>query len=393
MKSEIVIAGYKGGVLSALYEDEKIYELALESASPQVCVGDIYIGKIKNIVKNLSAAFVEIRPGVMGYYPAAGSQAYHFTSRKSSAAAVTGDEILVQVSRENIKTKDWILTGDISYTGNYAVYFPFRTDIRISSRIDSEGARERLKKLAEDFPAPGGWMLRTLAKDSSDKDIIAEMQKLLDDHNEIMSTYRFRTCFSRLREGDRACVSMVRRSMKAGNCRIVTDLPQIYEQIRGMGNVSLYQDPSYSLIKLRGLESQLYRLLRKKVWLPSGGYLVIEQTEAMTVIDVNTGKATKKRNREENFFMVNMEAVREALRQIRARNISGMILIDVINMKSEAERSALLAQAEKYARRDPVQTKVVDLTKLQIMEITRRKERRSLQEQAAGLDLQSDSPF
>ena len=91
--------------------------------------------------------------------------------------------------------------------------------------------------------------------------------------------------------------------------------------------------------------------------------------------------------------MVNMEAVREALRQIRARNISGMILIDVINMKSEAERSALLAQAEKYARRDPVQTKVVDLTKLQIMEITRRKERRSLQEQAAGLDLQSDSPF
>ena len=142
-----------------------------------------------------------------------------------------------------------------------------------------------------------------------------------------------------------------------------------------------YKDDSYPLIKLKGIEAQMDKALQKRVWMRSGAYLVIEPTEALTVIDVNTGKAIGKQKMEENFFKINLEAAQEVCRQLRLRNISGIVIVDFINMKDPEHLKALMDVLREEAAKDSVQTTVVDRTSLHLVEMTRKKVHRSLAEQ------------
>ena len=172
---------------------------------------------------------------------------------------------------------------------------------------------------------------------------------------------------------------------------IITDDPILYQQIKeyltcyqpeDLQKLRMPEDSSISLDRVYRISLQLNEALQKRVWLKSGGYLVIEPTEALTVIDVNTGKAvTKKKNVQETFFQINVEAAKEIAKQIRLRNISGIIIIDFINMQEEKAREDLLYTLKEFVKQDPVKTTVIDMTALSLVELTRKKERRPLYEQ------------
>lgn len=393
MKKQIVITGWQSQILTALYEDDLLRELWLEAEHSQVRVGDIYIGKVKNIVPNIQAAFVEIQPGVIGYYAINNNKKHLFVNTKKNEKLVAGDEILVQVEKENIKTKAWTLTGQLSFPGRFTVLNAGQQDIRISSKIKSEDERERLRSIITDHTyTEMGWMIRTEAQDKTAETIHHEMDRLIVNHNKIMSIYKSRTCFSRLYSGDTVYEQTIRQARISGSVTVTTDYENIYQQLsdtfstRGTadGNdmtLKYYDDPSYPLIKLKGIEAQLEKALQKRVWMKSGAYLVIEPTEALTVIDVNTGKAIGKQNMEENFFKINMEAATEVCRQLRLRNISGIIIVDFINMKDSEHLRELMDHLRREAARDSIQTTVVDHTALHLVEITRKKVRRTLFEQ------------
>lgn len=390
MKRQIVITEYKKQLLTALYEEDTLFELWLEPQRDQVRVGDIYIGKVKHIVPNIQAAFVEITPGVMGYYSLKENTRHLFANAKSNDRVVAGDELLVQVEKENLKTKACSLTGRFSLPGRYAVLNAGRTDVRISSKIKLPEERQRLKDAAADRPGEWGWMIRTEANGHPADMIIEEMSQLEVDYNNIMSTYRQRTCFSKIYSGDTIYLQILRKYLSDAECTVTTDHPSVYEQLQALIQqttthpaitLKYYEDPAYPLIKLKGIEAQIDKALQKRVWLKSGAYLVIEPTEALTVIDVNTGKAIGRQQMEDNFFKINMEAAGEVCRQMRLRNLSGIIIVDFINMQSSEHLQQLMHYLKQETAKDPVQTTVVDRTALHLVEITRKKVRKPFYEQ------------
>lgn len=390
MKRQIVITGWQSKVLTALYEEDTLCELNLEPQDSRVRVGDIYIGKVKHIVQNIQAAFVEITPGVMGYYPLKDNAVHFFVNTKKSDKIVAGDEIVVQVDKENLKTKAWFLTGRLSFPGRYTVLTKAKSGVQVSAKIKDPDEKERLTAIVAKMPVEGaGWMIRTEAWGQAAEVIAEEMERLLVDYNRIMSTARSRTCFSKLMSGDSPYTQLIKKYAHGSECRVTTDFSEVYEELSenfGRWGISsevlkYYKDDSYPLIKLKGIEAQIDKALQKRVWLKSGAYLVIEPTEALTVIDVNTGKAIGKQKMEENFFKINVEAAKEVCRQLRLRNISGIVIVDFINMKELDHLKALMDILREEASKDSVQTTVVDRTSLHLVEMTRKKVHKSLAEQ------------
>ena len=206
----------------------------------------------------------------------------------------------------------------------------------------------------------------------------------------MLSEARYRTCFSCLKQSEPEYMRTIQNTRYEHLEEIITDIPEIYEQIQEfqkedalLRNISLtlYEDSMLSLGSLYNVSKQIERALDKRVWLPSGGYLVIEPTEALTVIDVNTGKDVNKKKKQEHFLKVNKEAARMAAKQLRLRNLSGIIIIDFIDMKQEEDRKELLSYLKREVQLDPVPVQVVDMTKLELVELTRKKVSKNLKEQ------------
>lgn len=193
---------------------------------------------------------------------------------------------------------------------------------------------------------------------------------------------------------------MLRNTYTADLTSIITDDPQIYNSLehylkendlQNLSKLRLYQDDLLPLYKLCRLEREIDLATSRQVWLKSGGYLVIDPTEALTVIDVNTGKYSSKKLRRETLKTINLEAAKEAARQIRLRNLSGIILIDFINMENKEDQKELLAFLESRLFADPVKTRLIDMTKLELVEITRKKVYKTLKEQIAALESEKES--
>lgn len=397
MKRQLVITTYRNQLLTALYENDMLMELWFEPLGDHVRVGDIYIGKVKHIVPNIQAAFVEIQPGIMGYYSLKENTVHHFTNLKKNDKVIAGDELVVQVSKENLKTKAWSLTSRLSLPSRYIVLNADKENIQISSKIKSEPERSRLKAIVDSAMQAEkhiGFMVRTEAQGKAEEEIMSELSALQVDYNRIMSIADKRTCLSKLHGGDTIYLQLMKRYMSSSDLTITTDQYEIYHAMQvflsrypeeSALNLKYYEDAGYPLIKLKGIEAQLDKALQKRVWMKSGGYLIIEPTEALTVIDVNTGKAIGHQNMEQHFFKINMEAAKEVCRQLRLRNISGIIVVDFINMKNEAHLQELMQYMRSEAANDSIQTTVVDRTALQLVEITRKKTRRSLAEQIRSL--------
>lgn len=409
-------------VLTSFYlEKDKLTEVHphLEGRS---LLGNIYVGKVKHVVKNIDAAFVEIAGGQTCYLPFKEAQAPVLTNRRWDGRLLAGDEILVQVMRDALKTKEPALTAKISLEGRLvAVVLDGGHGVRYSKQLPKETA-DHFREVLQSVTVPDGMTLvvRTAAGDAADIALLREASALLEKAQKLLSVGRSRTVFSMISE-ERPGWLIELLSHKQLPDKIVTDETLVYtalEDLYGSGasgiekklpaaaadsverfgkrtpelqggtkcpEISFYRDSRPNLFALYGLAGKLEEALLKRVWLKSGGYLVIEPTEALTVIDVNTGKYDGSKNVEETFALINREAAQETARQIRLRNLSGIILIDFINQKDRQAAKELLEELRSLCKEDPVPVRVVDITALGLVELTRKKVKGTLAEQLKGL--------
>ena len=375
--------------VAALSEEERIVEIRLESDQEKSILGNIYTGQVENIASNIQAAFVQIEPGKRCYYSLAEAQRAVFSAgRKGNGPLRPGDELLVQVSRDAMKGKLPALTSNLNFTGRYLVLTTGDKKFGLSSKLSQEDRHRLSGWLREEAKRPDkefGIIVRTNAADASKEEILKELEWLKGRYHKAVVQGRNRTCFSLVLETEPFYVAAVRDAYGRDLDEIITDVPEIREMILGYleeispelkEKLRFYQDKLLPLYKLYRVETALDAIQKEKVWLNSGGFLVIQQTEAFVSIDVNSGKYTGKKKMEETFRKINLEAAAEIGRQLRLRNLSGIILIDFINMENPDHREELFHVLQKLLRKDPIKSRAIDITPLHILEMTRKKVRR-----------------
>lgn len=373
--------------LGILFEDGKAMEIRCYEADS--ILGNVYRARVSNLSPNINAAFVDIKKGESCYLS---MDDHHGEKLK------VGDLVTVQVVRDKIKTKRYAVTTDISLQGDYAVTTLF-APVGVSSKITDSARKKELKTLmqnlliaeqdAQFYLAEGnvaeierikkltlGGIIRTQAEHAEDAAITREIEGQARLLYSIMKKSEYATQYTCLYHTEVEYIKDIRRMHALQDVEIVTDIPEVTEAI---SEIPLYTD-EYTLTLRYSLASLLEKTLSKRAYLKSGAYLVIEPTEAMTVIDVNSGKSIKGKNAEEQFLKINIEAAKEIARQLRLRNISGIVMIDFINMKEESHNHELMKNLAEYVRTDPVRTTVVDMTKLGLVELTRQKGKRALHE-------------
>ena len=361
---KLVITRLQGKICTASVSDRKVTGITLEEEDKASILNNIYIGKVQKVVTGINAAFVDL--GVtIGYYSLDENKEHLFTQQGRNGKLRPGDEILVQVSRDAVKTKAPVLTANLSLPGRFCVLTAGKTGI----------------------------IIRTNARSGDPEQILEECETLKIRLKQLLKESSSRTCYSCLYKNLPAYITGIRDSYAGKLEEIITDCPDLYDQLKeylensqkeDAEKLKLYTDDLLSLGKLYSLENALSKALDKRVWLKSGGYLVIEPTEAMVVIDVNTGKYEGKKKLEETVLKINLEAAAEIARQLRLRNLSGIIMVDFIDMNQEANKEALMDALRAAVAKDPVKTVVVEMTRLNLVEITRKKLRRPLYEQVAN---------
>ncbi|SCP94984.1 ribonuclease G [Anaerobium acetethylicum] len=377
-------------IITALYEDGDLVELNCEKAESDRILNNIYIGKVKNIVSNIQAAFIEIADGLMCYYSFEDNKSPIFVNHKNSQKLAIGDELLVQVSKENVKTKAPVVTSNLSFAGKYMVLTTGNCRIGISGKIPEE-QKKRLKSWVKPYASEDyGFIVRTNAKDAQKEQIEKEIEALIRRYNDVKSAGLHRTCFSLIYQAPPAYLTNLRDTYARNLESIITDDGELYgamkaylelEQKEDAGKLMFYEDSLLPLQKLYSLETRLKEALREQVWLKSGAYLIIQPTEAFVVIDVNTGKFTGKKKLQDTFLKINLEAAKEIAKQLRLRNLSGIIVVDFIDMEREEDRQSLMESLDECLKKDPVKATLVGMSRLNLVEITRKKVRKPLKEQ------------
>lgn len=392
MSNQLVIVKHNTKVLSCLLEDKNLVQIHASDLEAGLVTGDVYIGKVKNIVKNINAAFVEIAKGVMCYYSLEDNGTPIFVNQKKNDKVVIGDEIIVQIEKEGVKTKAPVVTSKISFTGKYAVISYGNTKLGISNKITDDDVKKRLKHLLQEYKNEEvGFVMRTNAAEASEEDIRKELDVLIKRYQMIREYGVHKSCFSVLYKSPANYLCDIRDGYDTEIEQIITDDPELYEEIKeyirenqeqDLGKLTFYEDKMLSLKCLYSIDTKLEKAMQERVWLKSGGYLVIQPTEALVVIDVNTGKAIAgKRKAEDTFFKINKEAAVEIAKQLRLRNLSGIIIIDFIDVKNQEYKDELMALLRTLLKKDPIRTVVVDMTPLNLVEVTRKKVRKPLHEQ------------
>lgn len=402
------VKGEQNFIVSALYdENRKMIEVSLSSTEEEGILGNLYIGRVENVVKNLNAAFIRISPEQICYYSLDDYRHPLFTKKISQKKSlVEGEELVVQVSREALKTKEPAVTTNLNFTGKYAVLTTENQSIGISSKL-SKSDRERLKQLLENVAHPDfGLILRTNAKDATEDEILSEINTLKEEWQLLKENAQHKSCYTCLKKELPAYLREIINLPITNVDELLVDDRMLFNQLCDMyhvsakdlmtkGSVSVpidsvqvtetlslkyYNDPLLSLGALYSVKSFLKNALSEKVWLKSGAYLIIQPTEALTVIDVNTGKNVAKKNVQENFLKINKEAAIEIAYQLRLRNISGIIIIDFMNLTSKEAEDELMSLLRSELKKDPIPTQLIDMTKLGLVEVTRKKIRKSLGE-------------
>ena len=390
LNKKLIITHYQTGILIALSENNEIVELQYEDEKEKSLLGNIYIGRVEQVVKNINAAFLSFGNNQIGYYSLTDNPNPYFLNPKKNNMPVQGDLILVQVSKEPIKTKDATLTSHINVTGKYAVLTVGNNQMSISSKIQDENWKNSCRSICRKYCTEEyGFIIRTNAYQMDMKEIIKEIEELSIQYTTLKKEAIYLTAHSLVYQAPASYLKNLRDIYNENMTEFITDDPNIYSQFQEflknqpdlLQKLVFYQDPLLPLSCLYSLSTVIERALKSKVWLKSGGYLVIEPTEALTVIDVNTGKCVTKKNVEETRQLINKEAAKEIAKQLRIRNLSGIIIVDFINMDSEQATKELITYFSNELKNDPVRTYLAGITNLGLAEVTRKKGRKSLMEQ------------
>lgn len=380
-------------LVAALEKEGRICQLNPMSLNSDSILGNIYIGKVKNIQKNIQAAFIEIENGIMCYYSMAEKASPCFVNVKKNNVLKIGDEMIVQVSKEGIKSKLPYVSSNLNFTGRYLVLTSERKELGFSGKLKKEEKKQIREILKDKIPENVGIIVRTNCRDAQEEEILHELEELMKRYEAVLQKGKSRVCFSVLEKSMPEYVQILQNLYSQDLEEIVTDKQELYEcavqYLKGYKQqekiVRYYEDKLLPLYKLYNLQKAFEQAQNERVWLKSGGFLVIQQTEAFVCIDVNTGKCTSKKDMQETFRKINLEAAKEIAWQLRLRNLSGIILIDFINLERAEDKEELMQTLQKYLWQDSIKGTVVDMTELNIVEVTRKKVRKSLTEELKEL--------
>ncbi len=395
MGSKLIFIRHREQIISGLIDGNDLVEVQAENATTGSLLGNIYKGKVQNIVKNINAAFIEIENKQIVYLSLSDMKSPVFADSSHPGKLRVGDELLVQVTKENTRLKAPLASTEFDLTGKYVVLVHGRKSLGISQKIVDPEERKRLKELIKPYLNDNyGFIVRTNASGTPENLLEQEVARLVKEYRNIVDFGVHWNCFSKLYSVPPAYIGEIRDSYENEIDEIKTDDEELYYQIKDyleiyqpedLSKLVRYDGKDLSLAKLYGIEEKIKKALYERVWLDSGAFLVIQPTEACTVIDVNTGKAISgKTDTEGTFFNVNIEASDEIARQIRLRNLSGIIIVDFIDMESEVHRKKLMRHLSEMLEKDRIPTKVIDMTALNLVEITRKKIRRPIAEQLEG---------
>lgn len=350
-------------------------------------VGNIYVGKTERVVPQIGGAFVRIGPDTSVFLPLEDAKNCMYTHKFAKKEDLCGgDELLVEIVKDPIKTKDAVATGNLTFASEHLLLTTGKRQIGVSRKLP-ETERQKIKEALAELEGEFGFVVRTNAAGISAEELQAEASSLWEETGLFLETSSHREAYALVRESEHPFLGKAEsflRRYPQGNIR--TDLPGLFEDMQKKfesqkQRIVFYQDESYPLYKLTGLPTILERALSRKVYLSSGAYLVIDPTEALTVIDVNSGKRQGKNDAEEYYYRINLEAAAEIARQLRLRNISGMILVDFINMDSKEHCEEVLTALRRFCADDPDPVQVLDYTRLHLVEMTRKKQYVSLAQQ------------
>lgn len=393
----IISTKLKGRLVSALTNDFDIKEFKISEETDNTVsfnIGDIIIGRVENIVKNINACFVEIFPGIQAYLPLSDDMKIVYANGKPGGTPVMNDLILVQIAKLPTKTKSYSVTADFTFIGKYAVLKTNMNRVHLSSKfkeVENFGEiKSRFMPLGEKFvrETGSGVIIRKSAINLSDKELEDSLYDLYVKFLSIINRGKHGVKYERIFKELPEHLSLIR-----DNCanieKIMTDDKDTYEEYKGylrefseddIKKLFFYNDEMMSLSALYSIGTSLDKALGKKIWLRSGAYIIIEYTEALTIIDVNSGKAIAgKSTNVETFMKINLEAAREIADQLRLRNISGIVLVDFIDIPKSREKELINAM-EDFLKEDSIKANVADITKLGLMEITRRRTGRPIHE-------------
>lgn len=379
---------YEGHSLELLiYLDEKNHPVEIHgnSAEKTSLIGDVYVARVAKVMPQMNAAFLQAGELVF-FYPINHIESAIFTKKNGKGDGLCqGDELLVQVVRDAIKTKEICVTTNLSFSREYVILTTGDKKIGISQKIVGEKRKELKNALSEWNHSDFGIVIRTSAQGADLSTIENEIHSLVAIASKTIENGMHKVSGTLIKKAEHSFLSHIRRLVKEEpSLEIVSDDILWVERLKEMlpDNIAVrqYTDFSYPIEQLYSIQNMLKKALDKKVYLPSGGYLLIEPTETLTVIDVNSGKNIKRKSRESYFDEINREAAVEIARQIRLRNISGMIIIDFINMDTDESVEQLMRRMRSYTKEDYVKVSVLDYTKLGLVEVTREKKYPSLYE-------------
>ena len=377
MPQQIIISSAPEEVRMGLLDNGILQEFLVERAMSAHLVGSIFLGRVSNVVKGIQAAFIDI-----------GLAQNAFLYLGESKDLTEGASVMIQITKDPRRTKGPTASREITFPGHYAVLFPFADYIGISRKITDETERNRLHAVAEAYKPEGmGIVLRTEAEGMEPEILKEDIEGLVAEWNIVAARAKLSKAPSFLHRELDLSVRMVRDYLTKDVKEIVTDNPVTFQRIRSLlsrmkgteETVLRLWEGSEDVFSAFGLGETLASMADRRVELPGGGYLIIDHTEAMTVIDVNSGSYSGKNSLEDTIMEINRKAAREIAHQLRLRDIGGIIVVDFIDMHSEENRQEVLSVLEAAFVGDKMRPRVQDITVLNLVEITRKKSRQNLE--------------
>lgn len=416
MKKEILINSTSYEVRIAITEENKLVELFSESPDLSRNVGDLYWGKVAKVMPGIKAAFInvgfpqdaflhfsDIDTSIDDYSSILGddddvddddedeeetANTHHVsTGRRPQVNIERGQDIIVQIIKEPVGNKGVRVTSKVSLPGRYLVLLPFNKRIGVSKKIYNYKERRRLKGIVKSMLPPGtGLIIRTVAAGQDENLIRDDLNKLIATWNDIQNKAKTLKPPAILYKDVSTTNSVVRDLFRDDVMRVLIDSKKLYKEIKAYVDATSpefsdkieYYSKSAPIFDVYNIEKQIEESLNKKVWLKNSGYIVIETTEAMTVVDVNSGKYAKSRDQEMNSLKINFEASKELARQLRLRDIGGIIVVDFIDLYEDSNKRKLYDEIRKEFRKDRAKITVLPMTDFGIVQITRQRIRQSI---------------